>query len=513
MRIEVDELSQKGINTVRFERNKLSVKWPASGYLSASIPDREQLFYDLNALVAKFSEEKQEALWNAYQRAQQAFKEIHAAVMLDNELMDVVKTIYEIVEYAEVRSYVYRGGNIQFPPNLKTEYTENDVRSRNYVQRTYLKDEYIDLVILTLGLRFMVPIWGQYVALIASRTGNEYKETIALDLLKRSAIWKWEAMERFMAYVTAQVDEGKASLPVLIGGLPTVAIPKHLAALALVRKLAVCPLNPKSDSDNLIKILFNFINGTSNRLDTRFGGNIGAKKLVKENAEDDNSSVWDMYKINQDVPDGDKILMEVFTHDVKHMAEKVLPGIDQRKVEVCLASALKLESLNVLLHHVTLTQWVMSKALPPKGIQTLPKTALLRCLAVTQAVLWEWGFLELALLTTAERLESNSEMFTMLDPRTKVNKALVERLNAQYPYWRMKTRRHDPAKRSNLAIDAIDKINETLNRCEWRPQAPKELIEAFGSVAITERWVVSGNIKVQMAELIIKLNEPEAVTN
>lgn len=512
MRIEVDELSQKGINTVRFEREGQTVKWPTSGYLSASIPDREQLFYDLNALVSRFSADKQLMLWQAYQRAREAFKDIHDRHALDAVLMDVVKDIYDIVDYSEVRTYVYRGGNIQFPPNLKTEYTENDVRSRNYVERTYLKEEYIDLVILTLGLRFMVPIWGQYVAMVAARTGNEFKETIALDLLKRSAINKWEAMERFKTYVNAQVDEGKATLPVLIGGLSTVEIPKHLAALALVRKLAVSPLSPKADSDNLIKILFNFINGTGNRLDTRFGGNIGAKKLVKENAEDDNSSVWDMYKINQDVPDGDKILMEVFTNNVPHMAEKVLPGIDQKKVGLCLAQCMKLESLDVQLHHVTLTQWVMRQALPPKGIQTLPKLALLRCLAVTQAVLWEWEFYELALLATASRLESSSDMFTMLEARSKVSKPLLEQLNQLYPYWRMETRRHDPNKRSNLAVKGIDKLTDTLNRCEWQPHAPKDLLNSFGNLSVNQRWVVSGDIKMQLAKLIIKLNEPVATT-
>lgn len=507
MKITVEDLSQKGINVIRFTRGRESVKWATAGYNSASIPDRELLFHDLNLFVeVALTPDKQQALWDAYMKARHIFDNVFDQRQMTLELMEVTQAIYEIVLYPDVRSYVYRSGNVHFPANLKEDYTQSDIRSRNYVQRTYLKEEYIDLVILTLGLRFMVPIWGEYVSRITTRSGNEFKESTAYDLIHGSAIDKWEAMERLRAYVDAQIDDTNASLSQLMGALSSVEIPKHLTGLAVVRKLAVSPLNPKSDSDNLIKILYNFVTGTFSRLDTRFGGNIGAKKLVKENAEDDNSSVWDMYKINQDVSDGDKIIMEVFTENVDRMAKHVLPDIDLNRVHRCLAITSKLDDLTINRHHVVLTQWIMGKVISPKGVQTLPKSALLRCMAVTQAVLWEWGFVELALLCTAAKLQSEAEMFTMVEARSKVSKDNVARLNQIYPYWRRETRRQDLNKRSNVAVKAIDTLCEDLNRCEWIPNAPKQLLEEHGNLAVTKRWVVSGNIKNQLAELIIKIH-------
>jgi hypothetical protein len=509
MKIEVAELStnSKSIASIALVKGDERIVWPSPGYKSASIVDREGLFNDLNGLIEKLPAKDQEALWVIYSDVRTIFDKTYDPTDMHTALKKCVKKLYDIVGYSDLRSFVYRGGYIEFPPNLKTEYSENDRRTRNYEARTYLKEEYIDLVILVLAFRFMIPIWGEYVTIVTKNSGNLYKEGTAMDLLRDSELIEWPPFKRLRSYIEFSIDDNRIGLSVLFGGLSTVEIPKHLMALAVVRKLAVSPLSPKSDSDNLIKILYNFVTGTNGRMDSRFGGKVGTKRLIKENGEEDNSSVWDMYKINQDVPDGDKILVEVFTENVPLMAQKVYPGISQSKVDSCLVKASKLMRLDIAPHQMALCKWVMGKVIAPDSIEALSKTALLNVMAVAQAVLWELGQFELAVSVTASKVELDADdTFTAIESN-KMDKALIERLHVLYPYWRQDTGKLNLAKRTNPAILAIGEVCKEANICEWKSNAPKKLNTEFQPLTAYKTWRLSSDIRSQMAETILALYE------
>lgn len=509
MKIEVAELStnSKSFTSIALVKGGERIVWPSPGYKSASVVDRENLFNDLNGLIEKLPSESQDILWEVYSSVRNIFDTVYDPLEMANALKKQVKLLYDTVGYGDIRSFVYRGGYIEFPPNLKTEYSENDRRTRNFEARTYLKEEYIDLVILVLAFRFMIPIWGEYVTLVTKDSGNLYKEGTAMDLLRDSVLIDWPPYKRLRSYIEFSIDDGRIGLSVLFGGLSTIEIPKHLMALAVVRKLAVSPLSPKSDSDNLIKILYNFVTGTNGRMDSRFGGKVGTKRLIKENGEEDNSSVWDMYKINQDVPDGDKILVEVFTENVPVMAQKVYPGLSQSKVDSCLVRASKLMRLDIAPHQMALCKWVMGKIIAPDSIEALSKSALLNVMAVTQAVLWELGQFELAILVTASKVELDvDDTFTAIESN-KMDKALVERLHVTYPYWRQDTGKLNVAKRTCVAITAIQEICKEANVCEWSSNAPKKLNSEFLQLTSSKTWRLSNDIRSQMAETILALYE------
>src|SRR5690606_34408267 len=182
---------------------------------------------------------------------------------------------------------------------------------------------------------------------------------------------------------------------------------------------------------NLIRLIFNFLDGTFKRLDSRFSpNNIRKKELIKESAEDDNSSVWDMYKMNQGIPDGDKILIEKYTERPHVLIKRIDPNYDPVKLDQCLASVQGFAEVAVEEHHVALVKWIMGPVLPPKSIHSLPKKALMRIIAVSQAVLWHWGYKELALLVAAERVVVDADgMFSQREGLGKIPKQAMEKLH------------------------------------------------------------------------------------
>lgn len=506
MKVFVDNIEgrRSGIELLILKHKEETIHWPVPGYKTAGIPHRERLFDDFNSLVEKLPENHQEAIWALYKEARDVLNQVTDLPALFAELSKIVAQIYDIVDYETVRRYVYVSGNIQLPHNLKTAYGDGDI-----VERTYLKDDYIGMVILALGMRFMVPIWGEYLSIVSERTGSEFKEKSVYDLIKRSNLFRWQPLERLNEYVAATVGDLDSSLSTLLGGLSSVEIPQYMLALGVVRKLAIGPVSAYTDDDNLIRSFYNFVDGNSKRLDVRFAGNIAPKKPLHEGADDDNSSVWDMYKINQGVSDGDKVLIEVFTEDVDNMISRIHPDMeDMEKLELCMSTMTKLHNIDVEYHHVVFTQWVLAKVLPPKGVQSLNKKSLLRCMAVVQAVLWDWGFHELALLMGAQRIKNDrSDMFIGLDGRNRVHRDLVEKLNETHPYYRRRSRKVDPNKRENIVVKAIDTVCDSFVRDEWRINAPEALMNAHGHTQITRVMTISGDIKNQMAKLVLHINQ------
>ncbi len=507
MKFEVTEQRSKGIQEVSLEYKGETLKFKTTSYKTASITAREELFDHTNLFLAKLPEASRKALWDLYKEAHEILKLSSTTTALLSDLTEIERKIYEIVKYEDVRKYVYTG-DIRFPAHLKTEYTDNDLRTRNYQIRTYLKPEYIDLVVLVLGLRFMLPIWGDVLDSIKKHHGNLVKEQIVIKALvkKKVEITNWPPYQRLQQFVEHTVDENKIGLAVVFGCLPASEVPMHLLSLALVRKLAPATLDPRQDSDNLIKIVFNYITHTNDRMDNRFGGRVSERKVARENAEEDNSSVWDTLQVNQEIPHGDQETIEVFTENVEQMARCLYDEIDMDKVNKCLKRLKKAGDIGESYHQIPMVMWVMGKIIPPDGIEGLLHDAIYRCMAVTQAYLWQHGFIELAILMTASRNEDDDEEFTAVDPG-KYDKALVERLNALYPYWRQDTGRIQQGKRTNVAIAAINDVTKSISQCEWVSNAPDELNAEFDALASDKTWLISGNSRNQFASLVLHLFE------
>lgn len=310
MKFTVDAVINKGIAIIRIDHdNETPMIMSAGSYSTAAIIPRDTLFKELNEYLATWSDERQDRLWKLYVsvHANLTNSDINTETLTDN-LADLVEQIYQLATYDNLKSWVYRA-DLQYPEDLSDTYQEYGPRGRNYRERTYIKNEYLELVALALGLRLMIPIWGLYIQLIVGRSGNYYKEAEAVDLLDQSGVKDWPPYVRMEEYVAASVD-GEASLSTLMGGLSSDKIPAHLTSLALVRKIAVGPLSVSNDKESLARILFNYVTGTHGRLDTRFTGATGPiiAKRLRSNDEEDNSSVWDMLNQTQDITDGDKMI-------------------------------------------------------------------------------------------------------------------------------------------------------------------------------------------------------------
>jgi hypothetical protein len=508
MKFIVDAVINRGISIIRVDHDdETPMIISAGNYSSAAIIPRDTLFKELNEYIATWSEERQDKLWQIYSaiHANLYNSEINTETLTEN-LNGLVAEIYKLATYENLKTFVYRA-DLQYPEDLSETYQEFGPRGRNYRERTYIKNEYRELVALALGLRFMIPIWGMYISLIVPRNGNYYKETEAVALLEDAGVKRWPPYVRMEEYVAASVD-GEASLSTLMGGLSSEEIPDHLLALALVRKIAVGPLSVTQDKDSLARILFNYVTGTHGRLDTRFTGASGpiVPKRLRGNDEEDNSSVWDMMNQTQEITDGDRMTIEVYTENLDVLIERTCPDLTLSRVQQCISACSRNEARIVAPFQKALIVWVV-RTISPEARELLSKKAILRLMGLVQATLDHWGFHELALLVSAERMASeDEESFMPSETRNKITREQMVILNEQYPYYRQETKRLDPTKRRNEVVKAIDDVVDQMSGHQWKPLAPKNIIDKIPLVQAMGFMYISGDIKQQLAAMIIHVN-------
>lgn len=501
MRFNVVSSSGTGLEVIELVHKDQVINWPVGGYKTAAVQNREGFFDLVNGQLERLPEKDQESLFQTYSSIRELLDLEPDANTTYNMLAMAVNYIYSILTYEECRLFCF--STCRFPTNLKSGLSEGDIPAR-----TYLREDYRELVVLAHAIRFMVPIWGSYLTVVASQRGNSYKETICFSLLNGSSIVNWSAMERLKEYVEVSLNTEKSTLSTLLGGLSSSEIPGYMLALAVVRKLACFEYSSEESGEPLIRAIYNFVDGNATRLDVRFSGNVFDKRELSESSsEDDNSSVWDTYKVNQEISDGDLCLIEAYIEDFDVLTEAVCGDVDPAVIKSCYGVIDQLCVQEVEFHQLAITTWVVSQCIPPKGVMLLPKVGLAKCMVVTAALLWQRGFYELAAMMFSTRIPTDEDVFVGFDQRVRLDKSLVDRLNVLYPHYKRKGRKEDLRKQENIAVNSIERIALSVSRDQWFFNGPSELKTHYGRIGVDNTFSVSSALKNDLASLILNLFE------
>lgn len=510
MQIQLNELSSKGITSLALEHRGNSMKLSAGSYHSAAIINRDTLFKETNDFLSSLPPEDQAKLWDLYLKVNEylSSEEIRSSYFIRAEIEAVVKDMYKIITWPVVREWVERA-RLEIPSDVNDKFEEYNERGRNYRSRTYIKSDYIDLQAMALGLRMVVPVWGMYIQNVAATHGNGYKESEAVKLIELAGVNQWPPYIRMMEYIEASVDK-EISMTMVMAGLSSEEVPRHLMAMALVRKISIGPLSTPVDRDSLARILFNYVTGTHLRMDGRFQSVTGVVQAKRsrslDKGDEDNSSVWDDYGQTTEITEGDRQLLEVFSEKVSVIVDRADRTLDIARVQQCIAICSRHEERKVEDFQKALIFWVI-RTISPESRELLLKRTEFRLMGIAQAILDHWGFHELALLVSAEEyISDDGETYIPTETRNKITKQQAEVLDKQYPHWRQETKRQEPGKRGNVAVTAIDMVVDWMSGRAWKPHAPRDIIERVPMLAQGGYMYISGDIRRQLADMIIHVN-------
>ena len=474
---------------------------------------RVDLFGEVNEFIAKLPLEKQLALYECYARLDSIFQvsgfdpvDKTSGDNLDKMLIQEINRIYEIIRFEDLRDYVMGNTKIRLPPELSDEYVTSDKITPLYMQRTYRLSEYIDLVAQAMGLRFMIPVWGPYLPLAAKEWSQAMKEYYAFQLIMESRLYQSPVFERLEVYVRANLNEEEQDLSIHLKFLSSEEVPTYLIALAAIRKLSVAQLSAESDRDHLMKIIYNYILGDNTRIPATIGVKVTPKKGPGEVNMDDNSSVWCIFKMKEQLAVGDLVLFQIYVTDYVKAALAIEPEIDVARVEECVTRALALQNFNPREAQIGLCMQVMATVVPGCVIEMFDRATLMTSMGIAQAVLWHWNLPELAILMTAMPIELEEDEIMSPTAYAGLSEESLAALQAIYPYDLPEQRHNDQHVSPNAGVRGIETLVTDLYRNYWEPTAPRSLLASYSKAAVRE-MEVSSNIRDQLATLLIKLDE------
>lgn len=468
--------SDRKIGTITIRHNGEELVWLATAYDHPTLIEPEGIFRDINNLWASFRPDHQNRIWEVYKEIHDILNSIVEVRRLRDRLIPLVKRLYDEHPYELADRWIKFHSKMVYPLTLTEEYTAQHPR-----ELTYLRKDYQELATLSLLLRPMVPIWGVFLKIVKA-IFNRNKERLAVILLTEAEVINTPPYRMLREHVERLKDKHLANNPVPLSTKATSDgtenIGESIFCLVVVRRVALGEISQKDPNINIISNVYKHVRSQFDSLDKSNGGRIGEKHKARGDETEDNVSRAEAYKAKTEVTPGSIATIQVFTEDLKQLARAVDPTLDMDKLKLCFASAkdAKKEGFyQCTPHQLLFCQYVLSNVISPRSLEYPNLDEMFNCLVVTQAVLWHWGFPQLAALVITTAYEQSEEEAMNPKKLPAVGKELRERLHKAYPYYPY-TGSETRGRNDCVAITVMGNIVSMLRNTAWVPNAPLELI-------------------------------------
>lgn len=472
--------------------------------------DIGQLFHYLNGYWKYLEQAKQLRIFNIYKEIKFSFENTWELVELTKELYAHSKNLMAEHDVAAIKTWVGIYSDIHWPVDL----VESFIPSSDHPitkEKTYLKEEYKWLVSMTIALRAMIPIWGEYISKTKGSIGTTYKEMYAYRLLSTSAIYHSEPMERLRTYVEHTIPNDKSKTSAILGGIGTEDFPNWVLGLVVIRKLSVCNLSGVGEDSSLVALIWKFISHKVKSLDNSFIGTIKEKITIDSGGTDSEKKLSKLegHKAKAELADGDISMLNAYAEDSYRMARHVCPDIDLELVKKSLETCTIFETVPIWESQILITRMVLKKVLPTKAIFYQQKSLTASTIAVAQALLWHRKHYELAALVSAVGVDVDDTYSFSSDSRARVTPEQIEMLDKLYPYAKKPSGKKKVISKKNTALEAIDNLSTILSEGRWKLTLPQEWLDKVVGNTTVRNYSVPHNLKILLADLIISIAKRE----
>lgn len=497
--------STRHLSKITLYHDHHALHWNVDHYNRSNLKDIRQLFTNINNYIETLSLKDQSQLFSYYFSIKEALVEVRNHDELDYIIKENIQGVYKILKFDQLKAWSYTHAKIHIPFELKDSC--DDVDNELTRKLTYLKKEYYDLVILSLLLRPLIPIFGEYIFTTRNEISPKFKEHYTLPLID-DELYDLPAFERLKEYVYASTEKEQVRSPstfvrdsAIFGGLGTSELPDWLLSKVIIRKLVV---QEEMSGDSMIANIFHYISQQISSLDKTFNGRVGKKKSFTINNEEDKVSVAENYKVKQTISDGDLTVISVYMEEPHKVAFTIDPTYNPELLDQCLTLIYQYPDLPIGILQITLSQWVLSKAIPARSVSSLNKKSLMNGVAITQALLWHWGSRELALLLVSE--PSQYASMAAGKSSTRLNTKYTNYFFNHYPYYQQHNNTNNKKRNLNVACKAIDILEKELIKYDWYPKGPQKLLEEHQVLADIS-YIIPAEIKFHIADVLIKLHQ------
>lgn len=467
------------------------------------------IFEQINLYWSTLPQQKQQEIFDIYKKIYNDFTEI---TMNNRSILSVLSsTVNELMEahnLHDIERWLQFDYCIPIPSNCYTNYKES-IETNSSRDKTYTKEDYIRLIGLSVLMRTMIPIWGEYIFLTGKEFGTGYKTFQAFKLLFKSRIMESPAMEKLSTYVKITSNKDNNKQYSILSGIASEDFDIMMLGLVVVRRLCLADIKNIKDNVNPITYIYMYV---ASKIKSDIDGSMIEKKEpgAKEFNSDEKVSSVDMYRIKADTSPGDIAVLEKSVEDSVSVAIRLCSTIDINFLEKSINSSSILLNNIITKPQVTLLKWIMHPVISTRGIDYLSKNTLVRLLGIMEAVLWYRGFHYLAVLGSSYQPTGDVMTVSIVDKISKLNVNLIKEINIQYPYTKLKPSRKTEPVEEHYCIKSIEALAGDFISGNWKPTARHELLESLELTNI-KMLPIKSDIKNEIGRLVLELGKRDWV--
>ncbi len=473
----------------------------------------EDLFKEINKYWSLLPIEEQDKIFDVYKDASALFSnELDQRNIMRGVQEIMIRLLDDLHPFDRVADLIATM-DIAIPDTAKADFDDSD--GRKHRELTYIKKEYFDLVVATVILRTILPIWNIFKdsQRVEANESKIYAEMDVLRTLRYTDFIFSPPMHRLQVYVHAAYErqpERKAELSSVIAGIGASDIPNYIYSSSLSNRLIYTPIEAVDGKSNLISSVYMKVKHDTNTLGDKLKQRVldSSNRNRMRTDDEDKIGYLEAYSVRQDVSDHIYLLNQVFLSDYRRARRHLDDEIPSALVKLCIESLHAYPPKVVRKDQVTLTQWVLSKICHARALPYVNREAMFNAMGLAQAALIYWGFPEIAVLISAnpviEEVDEDSDMIRGFPTQLHALDANAKSEIAKaYPYYRP-VRDKKTARQLWPGYIAIDSFALLLTEYRWEINTDPELLRKL--------HVSKGEIRLHLqlrnllAELLLKIN-------
>jgi hypothetical protein len=508
MKMYVDPLSMKTTTAqLVLEHNENKLYWYVST-LNKSAFETDEVCKHINGFWERLPGYKQQLIFNIYEEIKDVLQDVYDTTQLITSLIPLVTKLYEEHDMSEMSTWISFHSDIILPSDMVENYVESDddVRTR---EKTYVREDYKGLILLSLALRPMIPIWGEFIYKTRPDTGTGFKEFYAVKLINSTHLMESEPMVKLRTYVSHNIKADKPMYSNILNSVGTEDFPLWLLSHVLVRKLCISDLSCTSNETTLISSIFNFISQkVMGNPPSSLAEMVSSKDFNRSSSNDENNiSRLEAFKIKQKIAPGDIAVIEHVLNDPFNVARAINPNVSFDLLGQFLSSSRALELHEISVCQVVMAQYVLKKVIPPRGLMHVSKQKVINAIAIAQTLIWDnykpISAMMSAIVTGDSELQTNG-----IDSKVRIPPELMKRLELVFPYTKVSISKKK-GKVQNNVLSSIDEISSLFSSRDWTLTIPDHMVQEVTGQPNLRRYSCPHDIKILLAELILETVTPK----
>lgn len=347
--------------------------------LDAPMPG--DIFKSYNLWWATQSVEKEMRAKELYTTAIEIFSEELSADAINRALHSTVEELVKLHDWCSFRRFYVEDVKLNFDVYKKEKLEANDTS----IDTTYFTEPSIDLVVFSILIKGLMPLWGLYYYYYKGKLGSEFAMLYSIYMVKTDMLVDnpaWVKLETLVSSVAGKAIKANHSYSITndIGSEEQTEL---ILSLILLKK--VCNFDPLVVGDSIVRKMYALLRDRCDRISRG-----GPKNRNMYNRTGDALSVVDTYNIIKLQPPAVEVAV---TYYVKYTAEALgIPG-NRNEIDRIVKSLAYLKDQNF--HYQILTM-VVGDILGGRNLLLLRKDSLLELLAMSSIWLKKHGKLALS---------------------------------------------------------------------------------------------------------------------